>query len=597
MENKLLKTKKWLLAMMLCCAAACLLLGACGSCDSCISGCSVLRSIWTPEMSLIGDEKTPMPVITGSIGADELTVLLAEHYAPVAETVELANETADLFSLAHELVLAGDSYYLHSAIMCSTGGQLNLPRIYIPYAGETVIPEWSVPEELDGSARTAAWLELTANGVEFDLSRLDDDFSMADVAEIFVSYYRSVSKRDIDISRFAETIDYDQLCREAMVLGIIDGEYAYEFDTVDPMTLITASADLLSAMYNDACGNGSTGFTDEELLGTIDTFLRFATPEDEQWAADCELLLGLLKNMLDDSRLQSDAPEHTRMSAAATLVKLYEMMYGPIELTEYSDTWVCDTDDDNCVKAVMNSFMENFPSGSQFAPDYVPGRYQMPELVDGFISSCRIDNVDAIGDYSADGGDVMRSLAAVDICVRTAGISRYEPQVVVNSRDYDWYYTQHGTGWYSSLNCMPTITMMATKWYDQSTTVTIEEMRERYLPENTGGWYTWQVAESLTENGVPNELVDVSENMLPYLDDGKIILTQMTEAADGESGHCFVIYGYWKLGDTIKYLVHDSDVYDGIDEFGQRPGKAMILDGRYCDWIINRIAFSFIVVG
>ncbi len=595
--NNLPRAKKWLLSVLLCCAAGCLLMMGCGSCDSCISGCSVLRSIWTPQLSLSGDETVPMPEISGSIGAEEITVQLREHYAPIAESVVLANETADLFTLAHELVFAVDSYYLHSAIMCSSGGQINLPRIYIPYAGETEIPEWSVPEQLDGTVQIAAWMELAANGVNYDLSEIEDELTVTEVLRIYVDYYREVSGLDIDISRFAETVDYDQLCREAMVLGLIEGEYSYESEMLDPVTLLTMSTNLLSAMYNDACGKGSTGFTDGEMLGALNTFISFAPLNDEQWKSDASLFLRLLDDLLEECSGQTNPPEHTRMSAAASLVKLYEMMYGTIELSDGDYSWVCDTDDESCVKAARKGFINNFPSGYQFAPDYVPGRYQMPGYIDGFLFQCLVEKVNDIWDYTVTGGDVMQMLAAVDICVRNAGITGYEPRVVVNSRDYDWYYTQHGTGWYSSINCMPTIAMMATKWYDQSTTVTIEEMRERYLPDNPGGWYTWQVAETLTENGVPNELVDVSEDMLPYLNDGRIILTQMTEAADGESGHCFVIYGYWKLGDTIKYFVHDPDVYDGTDEFGQRPGRAMVLDGRYCDWIIDRIAFSYIVVG
>jgi len=193
--------------------------------------------------------------------------------------------------------------------------------------------------------------------------------------------------------------------------------------------------------------------------------------------------------------------------------------------------------------------------------------------------------------------DAMCMLSVVDMCVREKGICEEEPTIVVNDRDYEWYYTQHGTGWYSYLNCMPTITMMATKWYYPDTTVTIEEMRGRYLPEYEGGWYTWQVVECLEKNGVPCKFVDVAEDKLKYLDDGNIILSQMSEAAADASGHCFVIYGYWKRGDSLKYFVHDPDVYDGIDSYGRRPGYAMVMDSRYCKWIIDRIAFDYVAVG
>ncbi|MBE6759455.1 MAG: hypothetical protein E7554_05115 [Ruminococcaceae bacterium] len=598
MNNRDMKIKKGLLAAVLICIAGCLLLGACGSCDSCISSCALLRSIWTPKLTLTGEPSTPLPVISHSRGSDELTERLEEYYTPIIESVQSANSADDSFTLEHELVKVDNSHYLHSTICCDVGGEIALPRIYIPYCGETEIPGWSVPEELDGPVQTAAWLELTANGVEFDLSLLDDELTMAEITEIFVNYYRDVSGREIDVSRFADTVDYDLLCREAMVLEIIGSQYEYEDENQTTISLIGTAAAALSDMYNYACGMGSTGYTDAELRDTIETFVRYLTVDDEQWSHDSELFLETLEKLSRTSGQPVSNAEMTRMATAATLVNIYEMVYGTIELEESDYWWVHGTDDEDCVKAVKMGFLSDFPGYDQTSPDYVHGRYYMPGIVDDFLWRCIVDNAgEDIWECYATGSDVMQMLAAVDICARRAGISEDEPIVVNNSRDYDWYYTQHGTGWYSSVNCMPTITMMATKWYDQSTTVTIEEMRDRYIPENTGGWYTWQVAECLTENGVPNELVDVSEDFLHYLDEGKIILSQMTEAADGDSGHCFVIYGYWKLGDTIRYFVHDPDVYDGIDEFGQRPGKAMMLDGRYCDWIIDRIAFSYIVVG
>jgi|GEM_PF-2035610 len=590
------RIKKYLLALVMGAAAACILLCGCGSMDSCVSGCSVLRSIWTPELTV--DESRNMPVIEGSLSAEEVTLQLESFYTPIATTVQIAN-SADgaekMFELEHELVAVENSYYLHSHISCAAGGQIDLPRIYIPYAGETAIPQWSFPSELGSDAHyTAAWMELTANGVDVSTADSGREMAMTELLEIYIDYYREMSGMQIDISRFAQSVEYDTLLREAMVLGLCDDEYTYG-EAVNHTYLLNTSCDLLAAMYNDVCGNGSAGFTEIELLECIRTFLTADILWGTEWDEDARQLIRLIDDRID-KKSQSGLAELSRLEIASVLVEIGELMYGSTD-ADYENWFAADTDDHNVAKAWYRGYMNDFFLGGYFAPAYAPGHNSLPELVDSFIfqSACNTD-ID-LWDKTLTYRDVICGLSAVDICVRRAGLSESEYVVVNNSRDYDWYYTQHGTGWYSGVNCMPTITMMATKWYDEDTDVTIREMRERYLPEYTGGWYTWQVAECLTENGVPNQVVDVSEDMIPYLDQGKIILSQMSEAADDESGHCFVIYGYIKRGDTVKFLVHDPDVYDGIDSYGRRPGDSMILDSRYCKWIIDRIAFSYVVVG
>ena len=593
------KCKRILLACLLTLLAACLLLAGCSG-DSCISGCALLRSIWTPELSVTENGKTPVPYITGTLSAEEVSAQLSEYYAPVVAVVNTANEGADLFMLEHELVSVEESYYLHSSIVCSVGGRVELPRIYIPYAGETVLPEWSLPEGIEGAKLTAAWLELTANRVSVDLSGLNESVAVPELLETYIEYYRTLSKWEIDTSRFAESIDYDTLCREAMVLNLCAGEFEYsDEDPVDSLKLMEVSTELLSALINDACGQGSAGFSEIDLLETIDVFSSMGVIDAEKWAADSELIGMLIEQRLEELSAQQPSQEITRREIAFSLVNLHEIMYGTIHV---DDSWYADSDDDDpaCIKASYEGLMYNFPAHRIFAPGFSPGRGLLPVFVNDFLYSCVTERCENIYEEQITRSDVILALSAVDTCVRLTGLSKADPVEVNNSRDYDWYYTQHGTGWFSSVNCMPTITMMATKWYDKDTTVTIEEMRMRYYPEYSDGWYTWQVAECLTENGVPNKVNENhndSSEKLSVLNDGRLILTQMSEAPDDESGHCFVIYGYWKLGDTVKYYIHDPDVYDGIDEFGQRPGRAMVLDSRYCEWIIDRIAFGYISVG
>lgn len=590
------KIKKLLLVVLLSVMASCLLLCGCDSMDSFISGCSPLRSVWSPELVLSDGDAVSVPAVEGTLSAEEVSAQLEQFYSPIVTLLDNANYAGEMFSLEHQLVSVEESNYIHSSIVCSVGGNIPLPRVYIPYAGETQLPEWSVPAVVSGPQDTAAWLELTANGVEFDISRSDEELTMPELLELCVDYYHSISGVDTDTSRFDRSVNYDTLLKESMVLGLCSDEYFYNTETVYGGDLLNVFCDLLSAMYSDACGIGSTGFTAADLLGDIRTFLAAELISDEEWGKDTELLVRLIDDELS-SASRNGASEITRIEIASVLVRLAELMYGRIEdYGDYAD-FVSDTSDPAAIKALYDGYMSTMLTSGQFCGGYAPGFCDLPQYINGFIFGCIYKTETAVWEDSITYRDALRALSAVDICVRRHGLCEEEYIEVINTRDYDWYYTQHGTGWYSSVNCMPTITMMATKWYDEDTDVTISEMRERYLPDYGGGWYTWQVAECLTDNDVPNELVDVSEDMLPFFDDGKIILSQMSEAAEDESGHCFVIYGYRKRGDTIKFLLHDPDVYDGIDSYGQRPGKAMVMDSRYAKWIIDRIAFSYVVVG
>ncbi len=590
------KFKKGLLAVLLCAMLGCVLLCGCSGMDSCVSGCSLLRSVWEPELLLSGDEDTPLPVIEGTLSSQEVTAQLREYYEPVIDFVNFANTNGDMFSLEYRLTAVEESHYLHADIVCSPSGRLPLPRVYIPYAGETVLPVWSAPSQLSCAEDAAAWLELTANGVELDLNRFDERLTMQGMMEILLDYYDSLTALEPDLSRFAESVDYSDDLKKAMVTGLCDGEYQWTDDEVTPANALDAVCGLLGALNMDACGCGSKGILRTDLLQTLRTLLASGLIADSEWMSDVRLMVRIIdEDMLPEAKIA--ASELARMEIAPVFVELAELMYGTIgSWEEYRDI-VTDSVDPNILKAVKAGYMSCRLNYGQFAPAYAPGMAELPGLVHDFIFQCTLDADVDMWEQGVTYGQLLRGISAVDVCVRRQGLCAKAPLRVVNSPDYDWYYTQHGTGWYSGVNCMPTITMMATKWYDRSTTVTIEEMRNRYLPEYNGGWYTWQVAECLTENGVPNRLVDVGEDMLPYLDEGKIILTQMSEAADSESGHCFVIYGYIRLGDSISYLVHDPDVYDGIDSYGQRPGRAMVLDSRYCEWIIDRIAFSYVVVG
>ena len=94
----------------------------------------------------------------------------------------------------------------------------------------------------------------------------------------------------------------------------------------------------------------------------------------------------------------------------------------------------------------------------------------------------------------------------------------------LNSRNYNWYYSQHDTGLYSDVNCGPSVAAMALKWYDKNIPKTVEQVREEI--ETTTGMTVYELKNYLMENNlkINDFFLKNKERLFNELNKGNIII-------------------------------------------------------------------------
>jgi len=79
------------------------------------------------------------------------------------------------------------------------------------------------------------------------------------------------------------------------------------------------------------------------------------------------------------------------------------------------------------------------------------------------------------------------------------------------NKSYDFYYDQFDGSQYQFINCGPTVTTMALKWADSTSTKKPAEARIT-IPDNGGWWFTGDVQKYLSDNGV-NTAIDTLDDL------------------------------------------------------------------------------------
>jgi hypothetical protein len=142
------------------------------------------------------------------------------------------------------------------------------------------------------------------------------------------------------------------------------------------------------------------------------------------------------------------------------------------------------------------------------------------------------------------------------------GMGKNQMAYVHNDRPYEWYVDQGSTGPDSRVNCGPSSTVMACKWYNSNSLVTAEEARNTY-PEGNGWWYTTNVEDYLSLQGVTweeswptNVTLELVTNTLArgniiifcldmaYVSETNNLSARVHGFYSGVTGHCIVAKGY-----------------------------------------------------
>ncbi len=579
---------KRICAVILCASLMLAALCGCGA-----DGLPAFLQINEPTLVLAGEYPCQYPAIEGVRWGEETSGRLHSLLEPLIYALTEANSGGTVAYADYELTPAEAGCELTVFIRSGqTDGSIRLCTLAIGQDGEV---SGTLPE-LPGYMRDGALLEgcLRMSRWGLTLPEAGQKLTYKEACRVLVDYCEACTGREIDCSRVRLEAD-DSYLLKAVAAGICTYPPDYsDMFAVYGWQLADMTEAALTYIFTQHLGRSNHVISADGLADAAELFLRL------YYSGTDEVLPTLAVSESDLAGLE-DAARLTRDDIAGLFYRAYRQLYS----AGYEADWYYSQDwsSEDMTAAFMLGLIDYFPSYGLASCDYAPRQYQLFDLVNHYAFSCFTAS-EAGQLYAYDPLQTDSLIAALGLA--DGYLDDFAPPAgpvirVCNTRPYQWYFAQFNTGEYSDSNCMPSITAMAVKWYFPDSAVTVEEIRNLFAPEDTDygdyGWYMYQVADSLEHYGVPYEWHDIVSDMTVQLDRGRIILTQMTEAAMDASGHCFVIYGYQRVGDSVQFMVHDPGLYDGLDHMGKPPGEAMLLDGEYVRWIVERMTYSYISVG
>jgi len=578
---------KRIIALILC--AVLLSASFCGCDRSLVSGSFFSR---TPAVALVDEYPYELPVIINALWGKSASDEIQGYLTPLTDALKQVNSEGIIACTAYELNNTDSGSELAVYVdSTQTSGRILLTTFYISSEGDVAPPEDYMTDYLYNRALLDGHLRLSRYGMSPEFSASGSWLTTADVCRVLIDYYEASTGKEVDTSRVDLGVA-DEYFIKSIALGLCSDSFSY-YDTSYPVYTVQLNSmltSLMSHIFTDHLGRSSLFISPEELTDAINLYFRlyFSIPANSNPR--------IISTSGSDLSHLEGISELTRNDICITFNNIYENCFAPLEHpTSY---FFYDYSTDDAETAYYMGFIDNFPSYMLSSCDYYPRQYQLFSMVDEYVESCYLkDSHATFAETPADSKALLYSLGYIDSYLDSFTAPAGNAVIVDNSRNYQWYFAQFNTGEYSDVNCMPTITAMGIKWYFADSAVTVADVRSLWLPDYDSGWYMSQVADSLDYYGVPYEWHDMSESLTEQLDKGCIILTQMSEAAYDASGHCFVIYGYRKLGDSVQYMIHDPGIYDGFDSFGKPPGESMLLDSGYVEWIIQRMTYSYITVG
>ncbi len=555
-----------------------------------------------------------MPAVSGFMKSDSINGKLEQTFAPLAQSVkEITDQSDGRLRVEYRMEeknsgILGSEYLV---TMYLTDGVENLELKSVKVSGFDDVSdagssdsgvEWITSADLAGAALTMQHL-----GIAFDRASLGDLCSERDAVDLFIRLYESLAGHETDISEVSVSEQIDDFSRKAMLLHLIpcSVDYPYEYsDSAYTYRMLEIVCETLTDIERDVYGRQSETVLGEEFTDMLRTVYETARVHEVEgseyhWSALGTVDLG---DILHTMELEH-AP-FTRRDAAELLGRItksgpkYAMTYSDRHLERIEDSlgsiWVR--------RAITHGFMNYYGESTLFAPDEGLTVVNALSCARTYYSTRYNDWLCSV-DYAWDGNytnaDVLIAAArtAEYFSDRTDEDKNFEVKTVINDRDYNWFYSQHDTGPYSAVNCMPTIATMASHWYDQNSSATVEKMRD--TNESTDGWYPHELRHALDVYNVPYTIEDATMSTITdAIDDGKIVLAQYSDRPEGMSGHCYVIYGYKSFKDSITFIVNDSDsLRYRAQLFGRENGNGDELEANFSMWSISRFVSDVTVVG
>lgn len=230
--------------------------------------------------------------------------------------------------------------------------------------------------------------------------------------------------------------------------------------------------------------------------------------------------------------------------------------------------------DSSFEKGLIKPFPEN---SSNIDREYIVRKPQVWDIIYNFSSK-----TSSLGSQSISSVEVSRMILKLN---KIFGMSQAKPAYINHSvgGELDWFMTQHGSGEYEKINCMPTMAGMAILRLTGKK-ITAEKLRAEIKVK--GAWYLYDVRKALKKYKISFLDEKVSEeNIISSLDNNMMILVKCSYADNDQISHCMIIYGYKRYGDAIWLLCADPDK--------EEPHELPLY---YSLYIIKRCTTSFIAI-
>ncbi len=549
------------------------------------------------------------PLLRGTRYAQNLNARLLDLYDPLLRSVSALNSSGLDVALQYELLETKTSTVLKTSLVgrgtaasvksleMMNKGTVSLPDIQIGENGEISGAERFEAEMLKDKDYLKALLLLSALGVTVDITQRENEATERSIAQYAVSLYEYFRANEIDIQNRLSDIT-DALSAKAYAINLFtyyEGMPAIEATPVFPAYFYSAVDDYQNSLY-------SLLYTDSGRLATVSDAVQIL----ELMIAPTGLLESqsvsqILSNF--DSKSRDTLTRETWASLCRTcfeaLVETPEdgYAYHPVEDSKAAD-----------VKFVLGyDLVQAYPAYDTYMPRQSVRLYQLSQLGAYFAASLcgwvQSTEEPMLGQaYTV--RQAVRYFAGVAAYCLDARGAKDTTVRVVNDRPYSFYFRQADTGKYSAVNCMPTLVSMCLKWQNESFVKTPQQIRASADPKGTGGWTLFMAEKALKENGARYEQWTLSyddaevniQKMMSELDRGCVLYCMINEGDLGNDGHCMLVYGYKKSGDSVWFSVYDPGLGTATDIFGKPLGQTRSLEAHYAQWITQRWAYAVLSI-
>ena len=550
------------------------------------------------------------PTLKGTQHAQELNERLVSLYDPLLQTLSaLRSEGLDVL-LRCEILYTPQGTLLKT-MLTGNGAASDTPSVAMMNTGTVDLPILTIDEGGDLYG-TELWNDAMLRDTVFIkdlllLSALHVDVSVEDYSSVAtersmasraVALHEGLTGKAVDTTGILPAIT-DEISAKAYTVGL----FIYYEDMPNLLNTILWPPYFFIVTEQYVNNLYATQYSDLGRVATVEDGLNYLN-----------IMLsptGLLGNADVVQRLSSWQTHRNETLTRAIWATLCRQCFESLDIEVQDDDYVAYSVQDSKladVKYVLGyGLAEAYPGYNTFTPNQEIRLYQLCGLSSHFAAqsfALSLDEQAAADEQIFTLGQVSRYLGGLAAYCLDANGAQDQTVRVVNDRPYSFYARQADTGQYSEVNCMPTLVYMSLKWQNEAFEKTPAQIREEVDPKGKGGWTLWMAKEALEQyDGRYDEWYlsyDSTEQnvdkVMKEIDDGNVIFCMIHEGDLAYDGHCMLIYGYEKSGDSMFFYVQDPGLGTEIDAYGKPMGQERKLEAHYALWVTERWSFAVLSI-